>query len=106
MTTYTKLKNGSWGLRVQGAAAKGDKVTVTKKDGSTKVETISAVLWSGEGVTLCAIAPSAPSSVAGAVRSAFKKPNTGRLRPGMDCPCCGSEPLNARLHCWECGFTG
>ena len=107
MTTYTKLNNGSWGVRVRGTAAKGQKVTVTKKDGTTKIETVSAVLWSGDGVTLCAIAPSAPSAAAGVVRSAFKKSSTSRrLRPGMECPCCRSEELNAQLHCWECGFTG
>lgn len=107
MTTYTKLNNGSWGVRVRGTATKGQKVTVTKKDGTTKTETIAAVLWSGDGVSLCSIAPSAPSAAAGVVRSAFKKPATSRrLRPGMECPCCRSEDLDARLHCWECGFTG
>jgi hypothetical protein len=108
MTTYTKLNNGSWGVRVKGAVAKGQKVTVTKKDGTTKTEMVSAVLWSGDGVSLCSIAPSAaPSAAAGVVRSAFKKPaTTRRLRPGMECPCCRSEDLDGRLHCWECGFTG
>ncbi|MCI0488950.1 MAG: hypothetical protein L0229_20350 [Blastocatellia bacterium] len=58
MATYTKLKSGEWGIRVEGenAAKKGDSVTVTKKDGSTKSETVKAVLWTGNGITLCAIA--------------------------------------------------
>lgn len=104
MTTYTKLNNGSWGLRVRGTAKVGQKLTVSKKDGTSKIETVSAVLWSGDGITLCAIA----ASVSSVARSAFStsKPATRKYRPGMDCPCCGSEPLNAQLHCWECGFSG
>jgi hypothetical protein len=53
--TYTKLKDGSWGVRVQGAASAGAVVTVTKKDGSTKQETVSRVLWQGDGLSLCTI---------------------------------------------------
>ena len=39
--TYTKLRNGSWGLRVKGSATVGDQVTVTKRDGTVKYEYIS-----------------------------------------------------------------
>ena len=111
MTTYTKLKTGAWGLRVVGLkVGVGDSVTVSKKDGSRKTETVSAVLWSGDGVTLCAIAPSAPSAAAGSVRSGLPvpaaRPVVRKYRKGQDCPCCGSEPLDAQLHCWECGFSG
>lgn len=54
--TYTKLKNGDWGIRVTGAKPReGAVVTVTKKDGSTKVETVRRVLWSGDGIHLCAV---------------------------------------------------
>lgn len=47
--TYTKLRNGSWGIRILG----GDKpnpgtvVTVTTKAGATKTETIDHVLFTG-----------------------------------------------------------
>jgi len=54
--TYTKLRSGDWGVRVEGTAAKGDTITVTKKSGETKQETVRAVVWTGNGVTLCAIA--------------------------------------------------
>lgn len=54
--TYKKLRDESWGIHVtDGAPTKGQTVTVTKKDGSTKTETIKVVLWSGNGVALCAI---------------------------------------------------
>lgn len=59
--TYTKLKSGEWGIRIQGAATKGGQVTVTKKSGETKVETVDRVLWSGSGITLCTIGHSAHS---------------------------------------------
>lgn len=48
---YTKLKDGSWGLRLTGPEvqlAEGDSVTVTKKSGATKTETIDELVWSGK----------------------------------------------------------
>jgi hypothetical protein len=53
--TYTKLKSGDWGIRVQGIVRAGDKVTVRKKSGESKVETVEKVLWAGDGVSLCMI---------------------------------------------------
>ena len=57
--TYTKLRTGDWGIRVQErAVAAGDVVTVHKRDGSTQQETVTNVLWQGvQGVVLCAIVP-------------------------------------------------
>lgn len=53
--TYTKLKDGSWGLRIAASWCKStwvdlngrEPVTVTKRDGTTKIEIIGRVLWSG-----------------------------------------------------------
>lgn len=58
MASYTKLQSGAWGVRITGATPPktGQRVTVTKKDGSTATETINRVVWSGNGVYLCAIA--------------------------------------------------
>jgi hypothetical protein len=54
--TYTKLKNGDWGLRLAGAIPKpGAPVLVTKKDGSTRTERIGRILWQGDGVALATI---------------------------------------------------
>jgi hypothetical protein len=54
--TYTKLKNGDWGLRLTGALPKpGASVTVTKKDGSTRTERVGRILWQGDGVALATI---------------------------------------------------
>lgn len=56
--TYTKLKSGNWGIRVVGSVRDGQSITVTKKSGETKTETVSRVVWSGNGITLAAIADS------------------------------------------------
>lgn len=55
--TYTKLRSGEWGVRLaQEAKLKpGDTVTVVKKSGESKVETVRSVVWSGQGITLLAI---------------------------------------------------
>lgn len=47
--TYTKLKNGDWGVRFVGPKPKeGSQITVKKKDGSEKRETVEKVLWSDD----------------------------------------------------------
>lgn len=53
--TYAKLQSGAWGVRIQGQAKAGQEVTVTKRSGETKRETIAKVVWSGNGISLCAI---------------------------------------------------
>lgn len=54
--TYSKLKSGEWGIRVPGATREGQTVTVTTKAGAAKTETVARVLWTGNGVSICAIA--------------------------------------------------
>lgn len=62
MSTYTKLNNGNWGVRVDGKAEAGQTVSVRTKAGELKQETIERVLWTGADkqtgrtVSLCAIA--------------------------------------------------
>lgn len=58
--TYTKLRDGSWGVRAAGKVVAGQTITVAKRDGSTKTETVDRVLWSGDGVTLASIAKRSP----------------------------------------------
>lgn len=69
MTTYTKLRDGSWGLRAQGSLTAGQAVSVRKKDGSAKTETVGRILWTGDGITLATIA-GGDSRPAGRSRSA------------------------------------
>jgi hypothetical protein len=54
--SYTKLRSGSWGVRVVGTAPEqGSSISVRTKAGVVKTERISAIVWSGDGVALCAI---------------------------------------------------
>jgi len=53
--SYTKLRSGDWGIRVEGRATTGQSVTVTKRDGSRQTVCVDRVVWSGEGVSLCSI---------------------------------------------------
>src|SRR5438552_3646240 len=99
MASYTKLKSGEWGVRVEGAVKSGNRVTVRKKDGTTKVEVIGKVVWSGGGVSLCAIEETVTERQANAgygrgrqVRSdccGYPCPVTGRrCTPGDPCHDC------------------
>lgn len=66
MTTYTKLQSGAWGVRGEGSPpAVGARVTVTKKSGETKTETIECVVWSGQGKWIAAVAPSSAPRASG-----------------------------------------
>ena len=59
--TFTKLRDGSWGARVTGSCNPGDVVVLTRKNGSRVPKTISRVLWTGQGVSLCTFEDSAPA---------------------------------------------
>jgi hypothetical protein len=63
--TFTKLKSGDWGLRIQGDAASGQSVQVKRKDGTSESKTVGKVLWSGNGITLATIAGNESSSSGG-----------------------------------------
>ena len=60
MTTFKKLKNGDWGIRVEDEAPEpGASLTVRKRDGSTSTVTVDKVLWRGQendkDIALCSI---------------------------------------------------
>lgn len=90
--SYTKLKDESWGIRVEGGTPKpGQSITVRKKSGETKTETVNRVLWSGNGVSLCSI-----SATAGKTGTSSK----GRT-PGV-CEKCGDRCNPKYRRCLEC----
>lgn len=57
MATFARLKDGSWGLRVEAeeAPSQGSFVQVTKKSGVQVTLQVGRVLWSGSGIHLCSI---------------------------------------------------
>ena len=82
--TYTKLKSGAWGIRAESEAIRnGDQIIVTKKDGSTKIEIVEAVVWRGNGVSVCAIGAMASSGYSYRASNAAPR--------GRVCPECGSR---------------
>lgn len=91
--SYTKLRDGSWGIRVDGAVTNGQSVTVHTKAGATKTETVRAVLWSGNGVSICAIQQS--ERPAGKSRG-----RRGGTRTG--CSCGSVEEYTKDTDCWTC----
>ena len=52
--TYAKLNNGQWGVRCTSEPKMGG-VTVTKKDGTQKYESITKVVWTDGQIWLCSI---------------------------------------------------
>lgn len=89
MATYTKLKNGEWGIRSTSPIADGQQVLVTKKSGQTKNETVGHVIWRGNGVNLATIATSnAPANTFSNVTSYNRSDRAPR---GRTCPQCGSR---------------
>src|SRR5690606_27312903 len=53
--TPTKLKNGSWGARVASTYVRaGDIVRITTRGGKSWDAEITKVVWSGNGVSICA----------------------------------------------------
>lgn len=92
--TYTQLRSGDWGVRVQGAVKPGAVVTVRKRDGSTKSETVQSVVWSGGGVTLCSISRrSSDTEVGGNGGGGARK-----------CADCGGPVRGTYRYCYECGL--
>lgn len=59
IATYTKLRSGAWGIRVPGRAYVGQTYTVQKRNGARVIETVRAVVWRGNGISLCSITPTA-----------------------------------------------
>lgn len=58
----TKLRNGNWGARVQSTnVAAGDTVTITTRNGKSWEATVIRVLWTGNGVAVCATESGPPS---------------------------------------------
>lgn len=81
--TYTKLRSGEWGIRVQGGTVReGQTVTVRKQSGETKTETVKKVVFAGNGIQLCAIGSGAPAPSRS--RSSYT-PRSGRRRTGCAC---------------------
>lgn len=95
--TPYKLRNGSWGCKVQGTVSEGDTVTVTTRAGKSWLARITNIVWSGEGVTLCA------------TESLDRPSSTSQRQRGRRTGCsCGSREdrygnlIYSERNCWQC----
>lgn len=94
--SYTKLKNGNWGIRSTESIREGQSVTVTKKDGSTKSETVDKIIWNNNGVWLASLRR-APQPAQGRRRDP-DAPGRNGMMPG-----CGACRSLGRM-CKQCEF--
>jgi len=91
MVTFTKLRDGSWGLRGRDLV-EGQTVTVTKRSGERQTATVGRVVWRGRDGTCLAT----------------KSGGSGR-RVG-NCRECGGPLVDASHHramgglCGHCAF--
>jgi hypothetical protein len=92
--TYTKLRSGEWGIRVEGNPKIGQTLTVIKKSGESRNETIAKIVWSGGGVSLCAITRADAGT---AMRP--NRPSKGRW---TGCACGSIEDQPRASDCWSC----
>lgn len=103
--TYTKLKDGSWGIKVEGKAVDGQNVAVTTKAGKDKNETIKRVLWTGKDymtgriVSLCAIHQREYANSGRTYDNAIERRSNGNYC-GYPCPVTGRicSPKNGPCH--------
>lgn len=72
---YKRLRDGRWGVLVQGAVEVGEQITVTRRDGSAVDEIVSRVIWRRDGLALCATqngdSKPVPKSAATTARAAW-----------------------------------
>jgi hypothetical protein len=94
--SYTKLRSGDWGVRSTEAIHDGQVVTVTKKDGATKRETINKIVWVGNGVWLASL-QRAQQPARGQRRDPDAPGRNGMMRGCGDCRSLGRM-------CEQCKF--
>jgi hypothetical protein len=86
MATPIKLRNGSWGIKVTGATTPGARHHVVAKSGKTWTATVAHVVWSGDGVSICATAEPAQQTRGGR-GSCHTDGNCSSCCNPRTCPC-------------------
>ena len=94
--SFRKLKSGAWGIRVVGAPPEsGQTVSVHTKAGEVQSVTVGGVIWTGNGVALCAIVSAKPQGGGGPMQRYYRQWRSGsyggRAPHGRVCPECGSR---------------
>jgi hypothetical protein len=97
--TYTKLTDGTWGVRVPGSAPPGvgSKIQVRKASGEVKTETVASIASCGSSETICRIVQSTPSYRAAPSRRASGAGSATRM-PGYSSYCTDTPSCR----CYDC----
>jgi len=91
--TPTKLRSGSWGAKVQDANPQlGQVVRITTKSGKSWLATVTRVIWSGNGVAICATASAKPR----------QQRSYSVVYCGYPCPVTGLKCCAANGQCHDC----
>jgi len=97
MNTFSKLQDGTWGIRTSSVVAPGAVVIVSRKDGTQSNQTVRAVIWTDGTACLCSVEPTAkPVPAAPKAAPAARRSN---WRP------CGYPGCNPQ-HCDDCEGQG
>jgi len=100
--SFSRLADGSWGIRGKGLAA-GAKVAVRKREGSTSTETVGRVLSTdSEGWQMASIVPTEKPKSAGSAKYVVKGGMVTRNRGWRPCGYPGCSPS----YCDECDGEG
>lgn len=97
--TPTKLRNGSWGARVvfDAAAAlpprENDIIAITTRSGKSWNARVERVLWTGDGVAICATASLDRPRRSGTGCSRCRQTATRTAQIWEECEHCGCEPI-------------
>jgi hypothetical protein len=89
--SFTKMKDGSWGLRIQGTAKAGQSIAVQKRDGGSKTVEIGRVVWTGNGISLATISGSGSTQRATARPARASRYSADRAPGGRKCSYCGAR---------------
>lgn len=97
--TPTKLRDGSWGATVKSTSIKtGDTVQITTRGGKSWTARVSRVVWSGNGISICATA-----SLDRPARSSRSSSNYSDVYCGYPCPVTGVRCCEANGQpCHDC----
>ena len=93
--TFTKLRNGSWGVKGHGLMA-GQVAFVAKRDGARKQVRIDKIIWTGEDGTQIAsiVATDNHTQSRGQYQRSGYRPVHRQIR-NWHCTSCGNEA-------WDC----
>jgi hypothetical protein len=103
MNSFTKLRDGSWGIKVRGSEpSPGQTVEVSKKDKTTDSKVVDRVIWSSADGRehLCTVRGASPP-VARARSGSSYRPQFGRDYCGGRCPVRGHR-CTADNPCHDC----